>query len=98
MTLESYTMTAERDFNEYRRGNDTKVDALQTTVVRHIASEKERDVIMLKRLDDLTEQVTTLTNLWEQAKGVVLFVKLASAVVAGCAAAYVWINTHLTFK
>jgi hypothetical protein len=91
-------MVPERDFNEYRRNNDTKVDTLQTTVVKHIASEKERDIIMLKRLDELTEQVATLTSLWEQARGVVLFVKLASAVVAGCAMAYVWIRTHVTFK
>jgi hypothetical protein len=60
MNTRSYTMVPERDFNEYRRNNDTKVDTLQTTVVKHIASEKERDIIMLKRLDELTEQVATL--------------------------------------
>lgn len=86
------------DFHDYRRSNDTKVDKLSRDLAAYTAEEQMRDEIMLEKVDKLTEKVTMLLAMWEQARGVVLFVKTAVAVVAVIAAAYAWLSTHITLK
>lgn len=86
------------DFHDYRRANDTKVDNLSRELAAHTAEGQMRDEIMLEKVDRLTDKVTMLLAMWEQARGVVTFVKAMVAIVAVIAAAYAWLSSHITLK
>jgi hypothetical protein len=72
------------EFNEYRRQTDIRDAAML-----------EQLNALEKRVESLSADVRALIDMWQQAKGALLFMKLMVALVAGVAAAITWIASNL---
>jgi cellulose biosynthesis protein BcsQ len=94
-------MTPEK-FRDYSRQNDQEVQELNQKISEHILEGKLRDGVMLREMEELkekvealTKSVTALLDLWQQAKGIVTFMKWVSAIGGGVVAFFVFIKDHI---
>jgi hypothetical protein len=81
---------------------ETTIQMLREEVKDHVEHELVRDTIMsnqIKNIEDKLESLTTdvksLISMWEQAKGIITFIKWFSTIGGGLIAAILYLKEHL---
>lgn len=79
-----------------------QIDELSTFLEEHVDEERVRDAIMSAKIDEMSEQIKTLTTqmeslitAWNQAKGVVSFIKWVVGISGSVAAFILFIKDHI---
>jgi len=84
-----------------RRLEDTETNLFRGELRDHIEEELVRDTIMSeklleveKKVDELSSDIKSLLELWQQAKGIVTFVKWSASIVGFITAIILFIKDH----
>jgi len=87
--------------NELRRIGDAETNIFRGELREHIEEELVRDTIMSEKLleveykvDILTSDIKSLLELWQQAKGIVTFVKWTASIAGALTAIILFIKDH----
>lgn len=79
-----------------------KIDELSNFLGDHVDEERVRDALMSTKIDEMSEQIKTLTTqmeslitAWNQAKGVVSFIKWVVGISGSVAAFILFIKEHI---
>lgn len=71
------------------------LESFEKKLAIHAEREEERFKELSEEFQEVRKQLQTLTNLWEQAKGIVTFVKAASWIVSTLAAIWFFFKDHI---
>jgi len=79
-----------------------KIDELSKFLEDHVNEERVRDALMTAKMDEMAEQIKTLTTQvemlvtsWNQAKGVITFVKWIAGISGSLVAFILFIKDHV---
>jgi len=85
----------------HEREDDNLIRQLDVTVTGHIREELIRDVKMAEQIKELSDKVDALTtnvelllSMWQQAKGVVSFIKWMSVIAGGFVTFILYMKDH----
>ena len=79
-----------------------KIDELSNFLEEHVDEERVRGALMSAKIDEMSEQIKTLTTqmeslvtAWNQAKGVISFVKWVVGISGSAVAFLLFIKEHI---
>lgn len=85
----------EWDGKERRKMDIDLLDSFEKKLALHTSIEEEKFREISEEIKEVKEQIQELLNLWEQAKGIVTFVKAASWIVSTLAAIWFFFKDHI---
>ncbi len=67
-----------------------------TLLSTHIVEEMQRYADIEKRLSQIEDKLDGINEVWNQAKGALVFIKVLASITAAIAAIYVFVSSNLT--